>query len=96
MTDPISGLGRAQAQINTASDKAKNNPAGEAVTAKSSAPVADELVLSDTATTALANAEFDTEKVAKIKAAIEAGSYPLDVERIAESFASLESMIGGK
>jgi|TARA_B110000259_G_scaffold162343_1_gene187047 negative regulator of flagellin synthesis FlgM len=99
MTDPISGLGRAQAQINTASDKAKNNRAGEApeaVASKPSTPVADELVLSDTATTALANAEFDTEKVAKIKAAIEAGSYPLDPERIAESFASLESMIGGK
>jgi len=45
---------------------------------------------------ALADAAFDSEKVARIKQAIEEGNYPLDAKRIAESFVSLEKMIGGK
>ena len=99
MTDPISGLSRSQVQLNPGADKAKNNradSAADAAAAKPSAPATDELVLSDAAETAMANAEFDAEKVAKIKAAIGAGNYPLDADRIAESFASLERMIGGK
>ena len=99
MTDPISGLSRSQVQLNPGAYKTKSDKtaeANEAPVAKSTAPVNDELVLSDATETALANAEFDAEKVAKIKAAIEAGNYPLDPERIAESFASLERMIGSK
>ena len=99
MTDQISGLSRSQVQLNPGADKAKNNKAGEAAEAAApttTAPVNDELILSDAAEAAMANVEFDAEKVAKIKAAIEAGNYPLDADRIAESFASLERMIGGK
>jgi flagellar biosynthesis anti-sigma factor FlgM len=96
MTDPISGLSRSQVQLNPGADKTKSDKTAEANETKSTAPVNDELVLSDATETALANAEFDAEKVAKIKAAIEAGNYPLDAERIAESFASLERMIGSK
>jgi negative regulator of flagellin synthesis FlgM len=43
----------------------------------------------------MANAEFDTAKVARIKEAIEQGNYPIDAKKVAESFASLERMIGG-
>ena len=53
----------------------------------------DELVLSETAETALANAEFDSAKVARIKAAIQEGNYPIDAKKVAESFAALEGMI---
>ena len=38
----------------------------------------------------------NAEKVAKIKAAIEQGNYPIDARKVAESFASLERMIGGE
>ena len=97
MTDPISGLSRSQVQLNPGAEKAKHNKASaEAAAPKAAAPVNDELILSDATETAMATAEFDAEKVAKIKAAIEAGNYPLDADRIAESFASLERMIGGK
>lgn len=99
MTDPISGLSRSQVQLNPGAEKAKHNKASEAAEAaapKAAAPVNDELILSDATETAMATAEFNAEKVAKIKAAIEAGNYPLDADRIAESFASLERMIGGK
>ena len=44
---------------------------------------------------AMANAEFDAAKVARIKEAIEQGNYPIDAKKVAESFASLERMIGG-
>ena len=54
------------------------------------------MILSEAAEAALAGAVFDAEKVARIKQAIEEGSYPLDAKRIAESFVSLEKMIGGK
>jgi negative regulator of flagellin synthesis FlgM len=61
----------------------------------SSSKASDELVLSKTAESALANAEFDAAKVAQIKAAIEEGNYPIDAKKVAESFASLEKMISG-
>jgi len=44
---------------------------------------------------ALNQPDFDAEKVARIKQAIEQGLYPVDSRRIAENFMALESMIGG-
>ena len=55
----------------------------------------DEVILSEAAKS-LAKAEFDEVKVAQIKAAIRDGNYPIDAKKVAESFASLEKMIGGK
>ena len=55
----------------------------------------DEFVLSEATEKAMANAEFDAAKVARIKEAIEQGNYPIDAKKVAESFASLERMIGG-
>lgn len=53
----------------------------------------DEVVLSEATETALSQAEFDQAKVERIKQAIADGNYPLDARRIAESFASIESLI---
>jgi negative regulator of flagellin synthesis FlgM len=53
----------------------------------------DEVVLSEATEAALSNAEFDQAKVERIKQAIADGNYPLDARRIAESFASIESLI---
>ena len=39
---------------------------------------------------------FDAAKVAAIKKAVVEGGYPLDAKRIAESFASLEKLIGNR
>ena len=59
------------------------------------AKAADEVVLSERVTLALNKADFDQEKVDRIKKAIEEGNYPLNNRRIAENFAALERMIGG-
>ena len=40
------------------------------------------------------SSDFDEAKVESIKRAIKEGNYPLDSRRIAESFLSLESLIG--
>ena len=53
----------------------------------------DEVVLSEATEAALSQAEFDQAKVERIKQAIADGNYPLDARRIAESFASIESLI---
>ena len=53
----------------------------------------DELKLSDATAAALESAEFDAEKVNKIKEMIAKGEYPLDEKRIAESFYALEQLI---
>ncbi len=100
MTDPISNLGRAAVQVNSGADKVKNNNADKASAAAVEKPPAppssDEFILSEAAEGALAEAEFDAAKVARIKEAIQEGNYPLDAKRIAENFMSLERMIGGK
>lgn len=100
MTDSISQLGKASVQVNTGADKIKSRPAEtsapEAPDKVVARPGADEIVLSAEVENALANAEFDATKVARIKEAIEQGNYPLDSKRIAENFMAIESMIGGK
>lgn len=99
MTDPISNLGRSAAQINSGSEKIKSSQADTTVphsADKAIKPNNDELILSNATEIALANAEFNAAKVAKIKTAIEQGNYPIDARKVAESFASLERMIGGE
>jgi flagellar biosynthesis anti-sigma factor FlgM len=53
------------------------------------------LILSKTTESSLANAEFDADKVARIKTAIREGNYPVDAAKVAESFIALERMIDG-
>ena len=98
MTDLISSLGKSTAQLNASSDKIKTKPESIATpeTEKSVKPNNDEFILSEAAESAMTNAEFDAEKVARIKEAIEQGNYPIDAQKVAESFAALESMIGGE
>ena len=100
MTDSISQLGKASVQVNTGADKVKSRPAEtsapQAPETAVARPGADEIVLSAEVENALASAEFDATKVARIKEVIEQGNYPLDSKRIAENFMAIESMIGGK
>lgn len=58
------------------------------------APRGDELQLSPIAKRAMAEPAFDREKVEAIKQALREGTYPMDARRIAESFASMERLIG--
>ena len=99
MTDPITNVGRTAAQSVTNNDGAQLKKANDVMKQVgdqvSSSRASDELVLSKTAESALANAEFDAAKVAQIKASIEEGNYPIDARKVAESFASLEKMISG-
>jgi len=53
-------------------------------------------VLSANAEQALSTAEFDTAMVARVKAAISEGNYPVNEEAVAEKFYALESMIYGE
>ena len=100
MTDSISQLGKASVQVNSGADKIKSRSADAAAPQAPDKAIArpgtDEIVLSAVVETALANAEFDATKVARIKEAIEQGNYPLDSKRIAENFMAIENMIGGK
>lgn len=104
MSNPISSLfaGNAsldKAQLDKARRKAVEHPedaqSGAAqAPARKAAPAADELVLSPIAQKAMAEPAFDREKVEAIKQAIREGTYPLDSRRIAQSFASMEKLIG--
>ena len=97
MTDPISNLGRAAVQVNSGADKINGNKAAQPAVEKAPVrPATDEVILSQAAESALADAAFDSAKVDRIKQALQEGNYPLDAKRIAESFESLERMIGGK
>lgn len=98
MTDPISNLGRTATQLSTNSEKIKSQRPDDSAASLdkvNSSQNNDELILSEAAESSLANAEFDTEKVARIKEAIKEGNYPIDAVKVAESFASLERMISG-
>ncbi len=96
MTDPISHLGRSSTQLNVGSDKPKPKKVDEGLKDNALTQKQDEVILSEAAKKSLAKAEFDEVKVAQIKAAIRDGNYPIDAKKVAESFASLEKMIGGK
>ncbi len=104
MSNPISGIFNGNASLDKASlDKAKRKTAERAEDlvsgdtgkpAKAAAPRADELVLSDIAQKAMAEPAFDRNKVEAIKQALKDGNYPLNARRIAESFVSMEELIG--
>jgi negative regulator of flagellin synthesis FlgM len=105
MTDAISNYGqRAQsdASLRSALDKAnrKSGPQGNVSSELGSskapsanAPGSDELHLSNVASRALAEPDFDRAKVESIKQAIQDGQYPLNPRKIAESFHAIEQMI---
>jgi flagellar biosynthesis anti-sigma factor FlgM len=100
MTDGISKLSRSAVDMNSPADRLKSNntaaqAANEQAGAAKAAPVNDEVILSKAAETAMATGDFDAVKVENIKRAIAEGNYPLDQRRIAESFAAIESMLGG-
>jgi len=105
MTDAISNYGqRAQsdASLRSALDKANRKSSSKDSTALDSsaptastakAPGADELRLSNVASRAMAEPDFDRAKVESIKQAIHDGQYPLNPRKIAESFHAIEQMI---
>jgi flagellar biosynthesis anti-sigma factor FlgM len=69
--------------------------ADEPINKQSTVTAKDEVILSDVAKKAMENEpSFDLEKVKAIRKAIEEGSYPLNSRKIAESFISMESLIG--
>jgi negative regulator of flagellin synthesis FlgM len=104
MTDAISNFGqRAQsdASLRSALDKA-NRKSGSQGSASSEAAApsvgaksagADELQLTNVASRAMAEPDFDRVKVESIKQAIQNGQYPLNPRKIAESFHAIEQMI---
>ncbi len=103
MSNPISGIFNGNASLDKASlDKAKRKTAERedlvaadaGKPAKAAAPRADELVLSDIAQKAMGEPAFDRNKVEAIKQALKEGNYPLNARRIAESFVSMEKLIG--
>ncbi|MGB1159064.1 MAG: flagellar biosynthesis anti-sigma factor FlgM [Porticoccaceae bacterium] len=98
MTDSISQLGKTSVRPDTPVDTAKRQSTDKAAPTPSAetspATQTDQVVLSSPVESALAAAEFDSDKVARIKAAIESGNYPLDENRIAESFLAVEKMLG--
>ena len=51
------------------------------------------LEVSDTVAQVISDAEFDAAKVEELRQAIQAGNYPLDPRRIAESFLVIEELI---
>ena len=51
------------------------------------------LEVSDAVAQVISEAEFDAAKVEELRQAIQAGNYPLDPRRIAESFLVIEELI---
>lgn len=104
MSNPISSIFSGspsldKAQLDKAKRKSLERPLdGQSDPAKAAAaqaaPAKDELLLSPIAKQAMAEPAFDRDKVEAIKQAIKDGSYPLNSRRIAESFASIERLIG--
>ena len=96
MTDPISNLGRTATQLSTSNEKNQKVTVPKvADDGIKKSPNNDELILSKAVESSLANAEFDADKVARIKTAIREGNYPVDATKVAESFVALERMIDG-
>ena len=94
MTNLISNLGRTATQLSPSTEKNQKVAAPKvADDGIQKNPNSDELILSKVAESSLANAEFDANKVAQIKAAIREGNYPVDATKVAESFVALERMI---
>ena len=99
MTNSISNVGSASAQLKAAADAAEklktiSEALDKAAPQETVKPQVDQLILSKEAETALATAEFDEAKVQAIKTALQEGNYPLNERRIAENFVAIERMIG--
>lgn len=99
MTNTISNVGSASAQLKSAADAAEklktiSEALDKAAPQETVKPQVDQLILSKEAETALATAEFDEAKVQAIKTALQEGNYPLNERRIAENFVAIERMIG--
>ena len=99
MTNSISNVGSASAQLKSAADAAEklktiSEALDKAAPQETVEPQVDQLILSKEAETALATAEFDEAKVQAIKTALQEGNYPLNERRIAENFVAIERMIG--
>ena len=105
MSNPLSGIFSGSPALDKASlDKTKRkalerpfdgqSDPTKAANAQVTAAKGDVLELSPIAKKAMAEPAFDREKVEAIKQAIKDGSYPLNSRRIAESFASMEKLIG--
>ncbi len=97
MTDAISQYGRlnsssnaVRASVDKAAKKAAADDGGAPAAAR---PGEDSVALSNVAAKAMAEPDFDRAKVESIKQAIAQGQYPLDAQRIAESFVAIERMI---
>jgi negative regulator of flagellin synthesis FlgM len=103
MTDAISNYGqRAQsdASLRSALDKTNRKsgsqggvPSEPSATPSPKSPGADQLQLTNVASRAMAEPDFDRAKVESIKQAIKDGQYPLNPRKIAESFHAIEQMI---
>lgn len=95
MTDAISQYGRLNSSSNAV--RASVDKAAKKAPADGSTPAArpgeDSVALSNVAAKAMAEPDFDRAKVESIKQAIAQGQYPLDAQRIAESFVAIERMI---
>ena len=104
MTDAISNYGRraqSDPSLRSALDKtdrkasALANPLDDVSTSTPApkAAVGDQVQLSNVASRAMAEPDFDRVKVESIKQAIQDGQYPLNPRKIAESFHAIEQMI---
>jgi negative regulator of flagellin synthesis FlgM len=99
MTDSISKLYGSPSLDKATLDKTKRKAVdtGEnslPTTVKAPSSSKDEVVLSNITQQAMAEPAFDRNKVEAIKREIEAGNYPLNSRKIAESFMAFESVIG--
>jgi len=78
---------------NTVKGAGLNKTTATSVDLFSSSKMADQLKLSETAQRSMIDPTFDRQKVEAIKTALREGNYPLDSQRIAESFLSLEKLL---
>ena len=100
MTDAISNYGRraqSDASLSSALDKT-DRKSGALADLSTTAPApkpaeGDQVQLTNVASRAMAEPDFDRVKVESIKQAIQDGQYPLSPRKIAESFHAIEQMI---
>jgi negative regulator of flagellin synthesis FlgM len=99
MTNTISDSNSVNIAANAAVDSVKQNRPGESGAISPALPdavskaVDSSVELSGTLKAELAIAEFDAQKVADIRLALEDGNYPLDDKKIAESYIPLEKLL---
>ena len=100
MADSISSLSRAARADLSAENRLKKieddkRDAAQSASTPAPEPAEDRVELSGIDARAMAAPDFDADKVERIKQAIRDGQYPLDSQRIAESFLALERVISG-